>query len=180
MIKVVGLAGYRGSGKSTAAQRFAAKHDFLITHLAGPIKEMLMALGFSRAELDDPVLKEKPSGKLCGRSPRFAMQTLGTEWGRNIVGNEIWLELWLRKVVKLIDQGHQVVVDDIRFKDEIEAVESLDGEVIWIGRTGYGASDHVTESDLVSLCGYAIINDGEIADLYQAVDRWVRQIARVR
>lgn len=49
-------------------------------------KDMLSALRLSQEELHGPpAIRDSPSARLSGRSPRYAMQTLGTDWGRRMI-----------------------------------------------------------------------------------------------
>lgn len=93
------------------------------------------------------VMKEEPDPFLCGRTPRRAMQTLGTEWGRDCIARDLWTRAWTQRVLSLLNRGMDVVADDCRFANEAEAVRALEGRVIRIiGRDrGIGAA-HVSES----------------------------------
>lgn len=90
-------------------------------------------------------VKETPHSDLGGRTPRYAMQTLGTEWGRNT----IWGKLWTHRVKTLINlriqQGFNVVVSDVRFPNEVDLVRELGGVVIGITRPGHVYDTHVSE-----------------------------------
>ncbi len=54
------------------------------------------AKGYDAATEDkiEGSLKAKPCSLLAGKTPRHAMQTLGTEWGRNCIGDGFWINLW--------------------------------------------------------------------------------------
>ena len=67
---------------------------FLCLPFAAPLKAMFAALGIAPAPRDDPrVWRETPHPLLCGRTPRQALQTLGTEWGRDCIGDDVWVRL---------------------------------------------------------------------------------------
>ena len=78
MKKLVGVIGYRQVGKSTAHTHLVTARGYTHRPFAGPLKNMLRVLGLSETHLDGS-MKEENSDLLCGRSPRYAMQTLGTE-----------------------------------------------------------------------------------------------------
>jgi hypothetical protein len=61
---------------------------FARVRFAGPLKAMMAALGCTNAEIDGD-RKEVPCDLLGGKSPRWAMQTLGTEWGRKLIGDDL-------------------------------------------------------------------------------------------
>lgn len=145
---VIGLAGYAGSGKSTAAEILVARHGFTRIKFADGLKGMLRSIGLGDREIEGD-LKEKPSGLLCGKTPRQAMQLLGTEWGRDLIGEEFWASLWLHKAREITSQGGSVVVDDVRYPNELRAVQAASGGVYWVSRPGVGpVNGHSSESSL--------------------------------
>lgn len=151
---IVAFSGAAGSGKSTAAKALrpiswkdAQNADALLSkdmfvHLpfAGILKEML---GCMDPDLLRPENKEKPHASLCGKTPRFAMKTLGTEWGRDTIGEDIWIMLWRLRVA----QCPNVVVDDLRFPNEYAVLRELGATVVEVMRPGVERSgDHPSEA----------------------------------
>lgn len=128
---LIGLTGLARSGKSTAANYLVKEKKFIRVPFAAPLKRMLRSLGLTDAEINGD-LKEEPCDLLCGRSPRFAMQRLGTEWGRGLIHPDLWIELWRRDAEQLIKSGHSVVVDDCRFENEARALRNLGGKIVHI------------------------------------------------
>jgi len=112
---VIGICGLKGSGKSYSANHFEKKHGYQVIKFAAPIKDMLRAIGLNNDDLDGS-LKEAEKSLLCGHTPRWAMQSLGTEWGRKCIDENFWVSLWERKVERSLEIGLPVVVDDLRFK----------------------------------------------------------------
>ena len=141
---IVGLAGYLKSGKSEVARALQDK-GFQRMRFAQPLKDMIKALGLTDAHVDGH-LKEEPCELLCGRTPRWAMQTLGTEWGRDLIHSEIWITLWRARALAVLGNGGKIVVDDVRFHNELRAVRELDGEVWRVNRPGLVHQAHVSES----------------------------------
>jgi hypothetical protein len=60
------------------------------------------------------------------------MQTLGTEWGRQLISPTLWVDAWM--AAALTARG-AVIADDVRFADEADAVRALGGIVVLIRRT---------------------------------------------
>lgn len=169
---VIALTGLAGSGKSTASKYLVEKHGYQLVKFAGPLKDMLRAIGLSEAQIEGN-LKEEPCEWLQGATPRHAMQTLGTQWGRDCIGAGLWTELWVRRVQLILAAGGRVVVDDCRFPNEADGVRKLGG-VVWrlIGRGGIAGS-HESESG----CGKAdmeIRNTRGIDDLDYLLDTFLR------
>ena len=148
---IVALVGYKGCGKSTAAKEFYVA-GFTRVRFAEGLKNMLKSLGLTNEHVDG-ALKEEPCDLLNGVTPRFAMQTLGTEWGRHCIHPNFWIDHWKRQVDRL--PAHiPVVVDDLRFPNEREALIDLGGKIIWVHRPDVGrSSDHPSE-DLSHLINY--------------------------
>lgn len=161
---IIGITGLMGSGKTTAAGRLIDVHGFTRHRMAGPLKAMLHCLGLDERHTDGG-LKETPCDLLGGRTPRHAMQTLGTEWGRALIGSDLWVNAWRAT----LPAGH-VVVDDIRFANEADVVREAGGVVVRIDRPGLAAGGH--ESELLEFdTDHVILNDGPLAQLYHEIDR---------
>lgn len=89
--KLLGITGKAGSGKTTASDHLVSL-GWTRVKLAGPFKDMLRAIGLTDQHLEGD-LKEAPCDLLCGQTPRHAMVTLGTEWGRDMIGGDFWTEI---------------------------------------------------------------------------------------
>lgn len=184
---IVALTGLAGTGKSTAAAILSERHGFARTRFTGPLKAMLRAyfaaLGLAPVIIEAMIegeLKELPSPYLCGRSPRYAMQHLGTAWGRDLMAPEFWVEAWQHAVVDALERGASgVVVEDCRFPNEAEAVRALGGRLIRVTRPGLApiASDHPSEGQMLGEDG-EILNDGDLDLLARRLDFAVRSLAR--
>lgn len=144
MTRLIAFTGPAGCGKSTASDALVAC-GWQRVKFAGPLKDMMRALGFTEAHIEGH-LKEQPSDLLLGRTPRHAMQTLGTEWGRECIGPDFWTGLAARRIAAALNAGVSVVVDDCRFANEAEVIRGLGGKVVRIeGRGGIGGS-HASEA----------------------------------
>ena len=149
---LIGFAGPARSGKTYMANRVKEHikpgHSTIIS-FADPIKDMLSVLiGF---DAKDDSIKELPHKDLCNQTIRKAMQTLGTEWGRNLIGQNIWINA-LEKRVKSTDAS-VVLIPDVRFDSEAEMIFKNGGKVFYISPneelyTEINESKHVSESSL--------------------------------
>lgn len=178
-VRTIGFCGPAGAGKSTAAERLVKRWRFNRVRFAGPLKAMMLALGLSPHQVDG-TLKEEPSPLLQGRTPRQAMQWLGTEWGRNLLGPEFWISAWRAAVEKTPDfrcpyvgYSRLIVADDVRFANEAKAIRERGGIVIRIERPGAGSTsggDHASER-LDFEPDRVIRNSGAIAGFRAEIDR---------
>lgn len=164
---LIGLAGRAGAGKSTAAHYLNAVHGFSRTRFAGPLKDMLRAIGLSEREIEGD-LKEAPCALLGGQTPRFAMMSLGTDWGRDIIHPELWAVIWQEKARWLLAEGVSVSVEDCRFPNEAAAIKALGGYIIRIRapEPRLPDIDHVSEQHDIPY-DISVLNDGPV-DVFHA------------
>lgn len=153
MTKIIALCGHAGAGKSTLAEALYRHHHYTRTSFATPLKRMLSQLIIYQhapaINFNDPKAKSIPSPWLNNQTPRHALQTLGTEWGRDLMGKDFWVNIWEHR----INQLTRAVVDDLRFFSEAERVRKLGGFVIRIDRDGAEGitSTHISETELKTI-----------------------------
>jgi hypothetical protein len=165
---IIALTGPAQAGKSTIAEYLHQQYGYARVRFADPLKAMLGALGLTEYELEGAG-KELPCQVLGGRTPRFAMQTLGTEWGRNLIGPNFWSDAWARRVGHGL--GGYVVAEDCRFPNE-EFTARLMGGVVWrVERPGYGGTDnHPSETESQHIrYDRLFTNDRTVTDLLAKV-----------
>lgn len=165
---VVALAGRAGAGKSTLAEILVREHGYTRLRFAGPLKDMLRVLGLTDAELDGP-LKNEPCARLGGRTPRHAMQTLGTEWGRQMITPDLWCSAWARQARDCLGRGGRVVCDDYRFPlEEGTVLAAVGALVVKVERPGLPCGDHVSERLVDAIVPHAtVVNDGSVDELHR-------------
>lgn len=171
---LIGLVGLRRSGKDTAAAALESKDcGYTNFKFAGALKCMLHAYLIYRgatedlaAQMIDGDLKETTTTLFAGWTPRYAMQTLGTEWARNLLSNSFWVDTLIGAI-----QGHErVVVSDVRFPNEADAIRKAGGKIIKIRRPGASVDGHASEALIESINADAIImNDEGIEQLRKRV-----------
>jgi hypothetical protein len=167
---IVGLTGSAGAGKSSAAA-YLNGQGFQVIKFAGGLKKMAAAIGLSPRHIEGD-LKEVPCDLLCGKTPRFLMQRLGTELGRDMIGKDFWVNIWKNEVNSL-PEGTPVVTDDCRFPNEEEALRSLGGKIIRIQRqidTTTATFNHESEQHIIK-ADFVVLNDGSFSDLHSALDQ---------
>jgi hypothetical protein len=173
--RVIAFAGAAGSGKDTAAEYLVKHCGYVRCAFAEPLKAALNVMfGWTMRDWDDREWKEAAQIDI-GKSPRQMAQTLGTEWGRELVNRDLWLKLAYRRLQQARIAGAAgVVFTDCRFANEAQFVLRNEGFVLHISRPGVGAvSAHVSEQLLPSdLVTGVIANDGGIIDLWSKVEEF--------
>lgn len=176
MKRVIGLTGRKYHGKDSAAQVLAGQ-GYTQFRFADPLKNMLRAfyntVGLSGAEIERRIegdLKEIPCPHLRGKTPRFAMQTLGTDWAREMIGDDIWLVALETRIQKT----DKAVVSDVRFENEVDTIRRLGGHVWKVDASSRvpsnGFSSHSSEAGIDDLVVDATIdNNGAVEALIEAV-----------
>lgn len=167
---LIGVTGRAGSGKSLVAGMVAGG---IVIQLADPLYAALsMMLGLPEVMLRDRRFKEKPI-EWIGQSPRQMLQTLGTEWGRESIREDIWLELCKRRIALLQENGAEVVVvADVRFENEAAMIREAGGQVWHVRRplADEAGVEHKSEAGITAADGDRIVvNDGTIEQLRHKV-----------
>jgi hypothetical protein len=196
---LIAVSGHAGVGKDTVADFLVKQYGFVKIALADPLKRIcrdvfdfddgqLWGPSELRNEEDLRFVRQKKGclGTSDGQpvpkrdiylTPRYALQTLGTEWGRDCY-KDIWIEYGLRVATKLLDGSGTynakdgfvehgpleenevapvvpgVVFSDFRFKNEFEAVKKLNGVLLRIHRKAAeaqevagGVASHASEAE---------------------------------
>lgn len=140
-MNIIGICGPMGGGKSTIGRHLETLGYERIP-MAAALKDMLKALGLDDLDLNGPPShKNAPNDLLCGKSPRYAMQSLGTEWARRAIGYDLWVNVIQARIIahqtkcatrrrKVTPGCRGVVIDDIRFPNEWAMLERL-GATLW-------------------------------------------------
>ena len=176
-MELIGIAGRKGAGKDTAAEVLVAA-GYENVKFAGALKAMMYAFANyvgiepeTAKRLIDGDLKEQPNEHLGGKSFRWAMQTLGTEWGRELIFDGIWIRSFLSRAA-MFDKG---VCTDMRFPNEVETVKSQGGTTLRVvdPRFKRPAEEHESESQIDTLAvDYVVCNDKKtmsVEDLHATI-----------
>lgn len=149
---LIGLHGLARTGKDTAAAYLAAHYALLSYAFADPLKAAIVQLfDLSTAHIEGDLKEQRLP--VIGKSPRQLMQLLGTEWGRNMVHDKLWLLLAQQNIANQLecDQSRYsgVVIRDVRFENEAQWIRSQGGYVVHILRPdAQQVATHSSESRL--------------------------------
>lgn len=182
---LIGVLGQAGVGKDTVADRLVNHYGFVKVALADPLKRICKEVyAFSDDQLWGPSQARNgqdlrfPTGKGY-LSPRVALQTLGTEWGRTCYQNT-WIDYAIRTAKLIMQEGYSytskrgtykssllmrwirprptgVVFSDLRFRNEFQLIRSMHkGYVVRVKRPGVdgsvGVANHASEAEQRDFC----------------------------
>lgn len=173
--RVVGFAGKAGAGKDTAAKALyplGYEKIAMAAALKAMIRRLLDFQGIDPQTVERMMegdLKETENEYLGGKSPRVAMQTLGTEWGRDLISPTLWVDAVRRKIMAYPDV--RFLITDVRFVNEAIMIRELGGQLIWIDRpTTTMHTTHASETESSQFrCDHFVINGGDVDMLHHRV-----------
>lgn len=140
---ILGLNGLIGSGKGAVSEYFQTKYGFQKLSFADSLKEAVSAIFGWEFELLQGITPESREWReivdvwwanrlnIPNLTPRWVLQQWGTEVGRRCFHEDIWLASLERK---LEDTNKDVVIDDCRFKNEMNSIRKYNGKIILINR----------------------------------------------
>ena len=141
--QIIGICGFIGSGKDTAADYLVNFHEFRRDSFAATLKDAVAAVfGWDRELLEgrtkqarewreqvDPWWAERLD--MPDLTPRWVLQWWGTEVCRKAFHNDIWIA---SLESRLRNSNDNIVISDCRFPNEITAIKAAGGKVIWVQR----------------------------------------------
>jgi hypothetical protein len=141
--KIIGICGFIGSGKDTAADYLVNFHEFRRDSFASTLKDAVAAVfGWDRELLEgrtkqarewreqvDPWWSKRLD--MPNLTPRWVLQWWGTEVCRKSFHDDIWIA---SLEARLRNSQDSIVISDCRFPNEITAIKKAGGQVIWIQR----------------------------------------------
>lgn len=183
---IIGFTGKKRAGKSTAAEYVMAylKHAREFS-FAEPIKHMTRAMGID--DRKEPYLSNKEAViPPLGVPLRFLWQTLGTEWGRNMINPNLWVILAQIRLEAY--QGPYAIFTDVRFNNEAKWIKDNGGVIIHIERPEPNdqrpwykrwlpKDKHKSEAGIrKEFIDYYVMNDEELVDLYDDIEAIMTEI----
>jgi hypothetical protein len=170
-MELIGLSGYAQSGKDTAAdvmKEFGYERVAFADVLRSAVYALNPLMPDGRRVQDIVDEMGWDSAKVNFTEIRTLLQKMGTEVGRNLLGENVWVDTALNG----LDPNGKYVVTDCRFPNEAAAIRDRGGIVIRVARAGVKrANDHPSET---SLDNYdfddILVNDGPL-DWFQTAVR---------
>jgi len=156
----IGFVGQMRSGKDTCAEYLVQKHGGTILKFADP---MYAIHDFAVNLLG-----------LEGKQRRL-LQLIGTEWGRETLGESFWIDQFQRT---LEQTPGNVFVTDCRFPNEAERLKALGFTLIGVTRpedqriaAGASSQNHASEIHIPDIPVDGVVKNGQsLAHLYASLD----------
>jgi hypothetical protein len=79
---------------------------------------------------------------------RRLLMILGTAVGREMFGQDVWVNAAFRQVDAWMDEGQDVAITGIRFPNELAAIRRRKGVAVWVDRGLPPLNDHASENTL--------------------------------
>lgn len=167
---IIGLSGYARSGKDTVAELLVLNYGFKRMAFADGIREALLALNpilHDGHRLNEVVGMYGWEVAKSKDEVRRLLQVLGTEVGRKLINEDVWVWLLFNK----INTDERIVIPDVRFPNEAKMIEQQGGDVWRINRHNHHAvNDHISERALDNhMFKRVVYNDGTLDDLADEV-----------
>ena len=182
--RIIGFLGVKSSGKDTAGQYLIDTFGYTKYALGDPVKQICKTMfNLSDDQITDQKLKEQIDHRWV-ISPRTMFQRIGTEFGQiklyrlfpelknYIPYRTLWVKIfeqWLERHTESL-----VVITDLRFEHEINAIKSNGGIIVKINRDTGIIDNHISEIEMnqinKDLVDYEIDNNYAVEDLYSQLD----------
>lgn len=178
---IIGLSGYAQAGKDSVGQVLVDEYGYKRYAFADALRGAIYALNpIYDASIAYDLETGEASGRLFGRVQelvdfvgwddakvnnqeiRRLLQAMGTEAGRKILGEDVWVNAVFNQV-----NEENVVITDARFPNEAQRVKAEGGFMVRVTRPGVQAvNNHPSEVSLDEW-GFdlTIPNDGTLGDL---------------
>lgn len=185
---LIAFSGLKGSGKDTAAKVLIEEFGFTKVCFADALREALLILDpivpvqVSTGSVIHPpeyryrrlsLLVEQSGWDVVKRhhdEVRRLMQTFGTEVGRGLLGDDVWIEALFTKYPNIGEDDVNYVITDCRFDNEVKFVHLRGGDVCWVERPGLMSDGHASENPaLKGKADYILHNDDTIEELQEDV-----------
>lgn len=184
---LVGLSGYARSGKDSLGSFLVKNHGFKRYAFADVLRDCAYALDpymvqeNPDTEQDEPVrlteLVDALGWEEAKKNPevRRTLQRLGTEAGRQVLGDDVWVNAVFSKFTKEDD----VVLTDVRFPNEASRVKAEGGYVIRIRRPDVVAiNSHPSEVSLDEWpFDFLVVNDSSLDALEERAGKLVQELS---
>lgn len=154
---IIGIHGRAGAGKTTVTNMLMQIIPNCSTDsFAKPIKEMLQVMGVDCSDRNKNTIHP-----IYNKTPRQMMQSLGTEWGREMIDEDVWI-----KALDNRTRHQNLIISDVRSENEASYIRKGFGTetavlIHIIGRGGIEGKEgqHASEAGITLMPQDIIIDN---------------------
>lgn len=171
MNKIIAFSAKKQGGKTTAVKYFLAQLEGVATtHNFADALKIIVVYTFVPAEVYPKgmsavewVEDNKDFVCPCGMTIRQLLQILGTDVFR-AMWEPVWINAWKHRLPADGDGVNYILVGDVRFPNEVKAVQDKGGKVIRFSRAPFAEDDqHTSETALDGWGGFdAVIDNADM------------------
>ena len=185
---IIGFMGKKQCGKDTAAKFLINNYTFQRYAFGDPVKKICKIMfGFDDEQLYGS--KKENIDHDWNISPRQAFQVVGTEFAQfgiykylpelteKIPHRELWVmsfKKWYWNKLK-DDKNLKVVISDVRFSHEVNAIKELGGIIVKINKENIPLDNHTSEIEMDNISknriDYDICNNEGIPEFYTKINQ---------
>lgn len=188
---IIGISGKAGSGKDTAADMLSYLYsnpdksydDYIentevffdknayVVHFADALKEAARELCILDEDQTDTQAGKLSTISWLGITVRELLQKLGT-----CIREGVDEDFWIKCLFARVDGWENIIIADVRYPNEAQAIKNQNGIVIRINRDGAGAGTHHSETSLDDYEDFDLIidNNGTYEELYNKLKTIIR------
>lgn len=128
-MKIVGLLGPAGCGKSSVASYLSNKYGAKRYSFAQPLKEIVrLSFDLTESQVYGTQAQKEAVDPRYNVTPRWLLQRIGTQGVRAVLGPDFWWQHCLAQIER--DAGEVAVIEDCRFENEVNGLLAK-GASIW-------------------------------------------------
>ena len=159
--KIIGIAGFRNSGKSEAAR--ALMHaGFKQVSFADAIREEVFEQYPAARDVPEH-RRDEPMEVLGGKSVRSLIMAHGmNRWAQD---QNYWFDAARSQIESAVAQGASVVVDAVRTSRQAATIREMGALLVWVARAESGTTSVDRGDDLSEMCDIVVNNAGSQEDL---------------
>ncbi len=139
---IIGICGFIGSGKDTAADYLVNFHGYRRESFASTLKDAVACVfGWDRTLLEG---RTKESREWREQRDEWWSNRLGKDitprhilqhWGTDVIRHNFHKDIWIASLEhKLLKSSDDIVITDCRFPNEIRGIRNAGGRIVWIRR----------------------------------------------
>lgn len=175
---IIGIAGKKLAGKSTVARYLRTRHGFTDKAAADPMYDALGTMFGQdfRSDYWQANKDTEPVPGAGGKTLRQLLQTLGTEWGREMVHEDLWVGLLDTRIRDYAKRWNptgpaRIVIQDVRLYHEVCWVKRH-GVLVHVSNPRTEVYDpHSSEKGVdPELASFRLLNDGTHDHLYVQIE----------